>query len=99
MPKRPSKPQQSPDLLAIQALSFLGEDPERLGRFLALSGIGPADIRTAAQEPGFLAGVLDHIAGDGALLVAFAAHAGIEPAEVDKARRTLAGPGGEREIP
>jgi len=99
MPKRPSQPQQSPELLAIQALSFLGEDPERLGRFLALTGIGPADIRTAAQEPGFLAGVLDHVAGDGALLVAFAAHAGIEPAEVDKARRTLAGPGWEREMP
>jgi hypothetical protein len=99
MPKRPSNPQQSPELLAIQALSFLGQEPERLGRFLAFTGIGPADIRTAAQEPGFLAGILDHVAGDSALLVAFAAHAGIEPAEVDKARRALAGPGWEREIP
>jgi hypothetical protein len=99
MPRRPLKQQQSPELLAIQALSFLGEDPERLGRFLALTGIGPADIRTAAQEPGFLAGVLDHVAGDQRLLVAFSAHAGIDPAEVDKARRAIAGPGWEREIP
>jgi uncharacterized protein DUF3572 len=99
MPKRPPNPQQTPELLAIQALSFLGEDPERLGRFLALTGIGPADIRTAALEPGFLAGILDHVAGDQALLVAFSTHAGIEPAEVDKARRRLAGPGWEREIP
>jgi len=99
MPKRPRIPQQSADLLAIQALAFLGEDPERLGRFLALTGIGPADLRTAAQEPGFLAGILDHIAGDQALLVAFATHAGVDPTEVDKARRMLAGPHWEREVP
>jgi len=99
MPKRPQNTQQTADLLAIQALAFLGEEPERLGRFLALTGIGPEDIRSAAQEPGFLAGVLDHIAGDQALLAAFAAHAGIAPGEIDKARRALAGPGWERDIP
>jgi hypothetical protein len=100
MGKRPGKPQQNAELLAIQALAFLGQEPERLGRFLALAGIGPADIRDAAQEPGFLGGILEHIAGDQTLLVAFAAHAGVDPGEVDKARRGLAGPGGwEREIP
>jgi len=99
MAKQPEKPRQNADFLAIQALAFLGEEPERLGRFLALTGIGPGDIRSAAQEPGFLAGVLDHIAGDQALLAAFAAQAGIAPAEIDKARRALAGPGWEREIP
>ena len=99
MAKQPEKASQNADFLAIQALAFLGEEPERLGRFLALTGIGPEDIRTAAQEPGFLAGVLDHIAGDQTLLAAFAAHAGIAPGEIDKARRALAGPGWEREIP
>jgi len=99
MPKQPQEARQNADFLAIQALAFLGEEPERLGRFLALTGIGPGDIRSAAQEPGFLAGVLDHIAGDQALLAAFAAHAGIAPADVDKARRALAGPGWERDIP
>ena len=55
--------------MAIQALSFIAADPERLGRFLAATGIGPGDIRAAAREPLFLAGVLDHITGDETLLV------------------------------
>ena len=29
------------EALAIAALTFIAEEPERLGRFLALSGIGP----------------------------------------------------------
>jgi hypothetical protein len=87
------------ELLAIQALTFLGEDPVQLGRFLALSGIGPEDIRAAAYEPGFLAGVLEHIAGNEALLVGFAGHADIDPSEIGKARAALTGPNWEREAP
>ena len=45
-------------------LAFIAADPERLGRFLAATGIGPADIRAAAREPLFLAGVLDHLANN-----------------------------------
>ena len=37
--------------LAIQALGFLAGDPERLGAFLAATGIGPETIRKAAAEP------------------------------------------------
>src|SRR5215470_16419399 len=85
--------------LAIQALNFLATEPERLGRFLALSGLGPESIRAAAAESGFLAGVLAHIGEDEALLVAFAAQAGVKPAEVDRARRLLAGGDWEREVP
>src|SRR5262249_34984315 len=99
MSKSPQNRSQGPELLAIQALSFLGEAPERLGRFLALTGIGPSDMRAAAQEPGFLAGILEHIAADQALLLEFAKHAGIDPGAVDRARRALAGPGWERDIP
>jgi len=77
--------------LAIQALSFLASEPEHLGRFLATSGIGPDDIRTAARDPQFLNGVLDHMAGDEALLIAFAQHEGIDPTEVERARAALGG--------
>ena len=77
------------ETLAIQALSFIAADPEQLGRFLAISGIGPDQIRAAAQEPRFLAGVLDHLAGDERLLLAFAAEAGIEPASITLARGAL----------
>jgi Protein of unknown function (DUF3572) len=85
--------------LAVQALSFLAGEPERLARFLALTGIGPDRIRAAAASPGFLAGVLDHLASEDALVTAFAAEAGIEPAEVEKARRLLGSGEWEREVP
>jgi Protein of unknown function (DUF3572) len=77
--------------LAIAALGFIASAPERLGRFLADTGIGPESIRQAASEPHFLAGVLDHIAGDEALLLAFAAEHGIDPNDVMRARDALSG--------
>ncbi len=84
--------------LAIQALSFIAGDGERLGRFLAETGIGPAEIRAASGEPGFLVGVLDHLAADERLLTAFAAEAGIDPSAVGKAIAALGGHW-ERESP
>jgi len=58
--------------LAIQALGFMASDPERLGAFLAATGIGPEAIRLAAADPSFLAGVLDYVAADEPLLLAVA---------------------------
>jgi hypothetical protein len=78
--------------IAVQGLAFLAEDIDRLGRFLALSGLDPATIREAAREPGFLAGVLDHIMGDESLLVAFAAGNQLRPQQIVEARNILAGP-------
>jgi hypothetical protein len=75
--------------LAIQALTFLAAEPARLGRFLALTGIGPDKIRSAAASPGFLAGVLDHLASEEALLIDFAGAADIEPGQIERARRVL----------
>jgi hypothetical protein len=85
--------------LAINALGFIAADPEELSRFLALTGIDPGAIRAAAAEPGFLGGVLAHIAGNERTLVTFAAQAGIAPEEVEKARIVLAGADWEREVP
>src|SRR5882724_11988496 len=77
--------------LAVAALAFIAGEPEQLGRFLALSGIGPESIRAAAREPGFLLGVLDHMTGDEALLLAFANQNEIDPETVRRARDVLAG--------
>jgi hypothetical protein len=87
------------EAIAVQALAYLASDPDRLGRFLALSGLDVAEIRAAAAQPGFLAGVLDHIAGDEALLTAFAEDLGIAPAEVGKAHTELASGGRQRDVP
>jgi uncharacterized protein DUF3572 len=85
-------------MLAIQALAFIADEPERLNLFLSTTGIAPAAIRTAAREPGFLAGVLEHMLADETLLIAFADNAGIDPAAVARARNALT-PQGERDVP
>jgi len=57
---------------AVQALTYLAADESRLTRFLALIGLDPGTIRASAGSPGFLAAVLDHVAGDEALLLGLA---------------------------
>ena len=87
------------EALAVAALAFIAGEPERLGRFLAMSGIGPESIRTAAREPQFLLGVLGYLAADEQLLIAFAAENAIPPGAVMEARVTIAGRRWERETP
>ena len=74
-----------PEALAVEALSFLASDEDRLGDFLAATGLTRDTLRHAAGEPGFLAGVLDHIGADEALLLAFASHQGVDPEQVGRA--------------
>jgi hypothetical protein len=85
-------------MLAIQALGFIAEDPERLGRFLATSGLTVEHIRSAARDPDFLAGVLEHMLADESLLVAFADSVAIDPANVGRAQQMLGGRW-ERDVP
>ncbi|HKA81105.1 MAG TPA: DUF3572 domain-containing protein [Xanthobacteraceae bacterium] len=87
------------EALAIAALGFIAAEPDRLGRFLAVTGIGPDSIRAAAREPRFLAGVLDHVAADEQLLLAFAAEHEIDPDALMRARELLAGRRWERDTP
>jgi uncharacterized protein DUF3572 len=90
MARRPEMTRDSAETLAIQALSFLAEDPERLSRFLAFTGIEAQSLRDAAREPNFLLGVLDHLAGDERLLSEFATQREITPEVVTAARDLLA---------
>ena len=85
--------------LAIQALTFIAGDSERLGAFLATTGLGPTEIRAAAAEPGFLAGVLGYLTADDRLIAAFAAETGNNPADIGRAQAALGGAPWEREIP
>lgn len=85
--------------LAIVALGFIAGDCDELSRFLALTGIDPSSIRIAAEEPGFLAGVLAYISGNERTLLAFAAHAGVAPEQIEKARLVLTGADWPRDVP
>src|SRR5260370_8422360 len=73
MTKGTQNPREVAEIVAIQALSFVAADPERLGVFLAETGIGPETLRSAAADPRFLAAVLDFVLRDDATVRAFAA--------------------------
>ena len=77
------------EAVALSALAFLAADMQRLGRFLALTGLGPAELRTKARSPRLLAAVLDHLSGDESLLLTFASSNGLDPQLIAKALRRL----------
>ena len=85
-------------MLAIQALSFIAEEPERLSAFVSATGIDIAAIRDAARQSDFLAGVLEHMLADESLLIAFAESAGVDPADIGRALRAFGG-NWERDLP
>ena len=91
MKPTPAMAQEAAEALAIQALTYIAGDGERLGQFLAETGMGPAEIRRAAMEPGFLVGVLDYLASNENLLTGFAKEAGFDPFDIAKARLVLSG--------
>jgi hypothetical protein len=99
MAQRPGLTRKLAEAMAVQALTFLAEDSQRLQRFVAFTGIDPEEIRAAAQRPEFLAGVLDHLAADESLLIAFAEHARIDPLQVRRASHLLVPDGWERDVP
>ncbi|HVX92342.1 MAG TPA: DUF3572 family protein, partial [Xanthobacteraceae bacterium] len=51
MDRSSSMARDAAEALAVEALTYLAGEPERLARFLDLSGIDPASIRAAAREP------------------------------------------------
>ena len=75
--------------LAVEALGFLSGAPERLVRFLETTGMRPDSLRSAAQSPDVLPGVLDYLASDEALLLAFSEEAAVPPDSVMQARHLL----------
>ena len=99
MKKAVHNPRQVAEIVAVQALSFIAGEPERLGLFLAESGIGPETLRTAATDPRFLANVLDFVMRDDATVKAFAAASELHPTNIAAARQALSDPAEERDMP
>jgi hypothetical protein len=77
--------------LAVSALAFIAADPDRLSRYLGLTGLGPDNLRTAAADPAFLGSVLDYLVADEKLMVEFAADAGLKPEAIARAQAALSG--------
>ncbi|MEN5278216.1 DUF3572 domain-containing protein [Brucella sp. TWI432] len=77
--------------VAVEALVWLAQDKELMSRFLALTGIEASSIRSAAQEPGFLAGVLQFYLGHEPTLMRFCQETGRDPVTIEKAAVLLPG--------
>jgi hypothetical protein len=97
------KPVQNPrevaEFVAVQALSFIAGDPERLGQFLAETGLGPQTLRTAASDPHFLKSVLDFVMRDDAAVKALATATQLHPTNIAAARQALGDPDWEHDVP
>lgn len=84
--------QQQAEVLALQALAYIGSDEDLLPRFLALTGMDMDGLRQGAAELGTLIAVVDFVMFDDQLVTGFAEVAGIAPEDVAKIRFALAGP-------
>ncbi|WP_105437406.1 DUF3572 domain-containing protein [Neorhizobium sp. T25_13] len=74
-------------------LGWLANEPDMLGRFLALSGVQPNQLRNAVNDPGFLAGMIDFLMGHEPTLLAFCEATGTKPETVAAAWQQYSGPG------
>ena len=99
MKKPVQNPREVAEIVAIQALNFIAGDPERLGLFLAESGIGPDTLRKSAADPRFLVSVLDFVLRDDATVKAFAEASELHPTSIAAARQVLGDPHWERDVP
>jgi hypothetical protein len=99
MKKRTQNPREVAEIVAIQALSFVAGAPERLGLFLAETGIGPETLRASAADPHFLRSVLDFVLRDDAMVKAFSESSQHHPTTIMAAREALGDPHWEREVP
>jgi Protein of unknown function (DUF3572) len=77
--------------LAIAALAYLSNTPDLMQRFLALTGIEASQIREAAREPHFLAGVLKFFTAHEPTLMAFCEATDTPPQSIQAAVAALPG--------
>jgi hypothetical protein len=77
--------------IALKGLAYLVNSGDPLDRFLELSGAGRDMLRERANEPEFLASLLDFLLSNEALLADFSGASGIDVRAVHIARHVLAG--------
>ena len=63
--------QESAEMLALQALTWLAGNDELLPVFMGSTGVSPDELAARATEPEFLGSVLDFLLMDDAWIVAF----------------------------
>jgi hypothetical protein len=83
--------QESAELLAIEALSWLVTNDELLPIFLNSTGADASDLRARAQDPEFLGAVLDFLLMDDSWISAFCENNGYNTDFPLRARAALPG--------
>ena len=83
--------QQSAEILALEALSWLVGNDELMPVFLGSTGAGAGDIRARAKDTEFLASVLDFLLMDDAWILAFCQSIDCAPDYPLRARAALPG--------
>ncbi|WP_165220273.1 DUF3572 domain-containing protein [Affinirhizobium pseudoryzae] len=83
----------APDETAAAILQWLAGEPDMLGRFLALSGVQPTQMRSAVNDPGFLAGMVDFVMAHEPTLMTFCEASQWKPEAVVLAWHHYSGPG------
>ena len=78
-----------PMIVALGALASTLAEPRRAERLLALTGIGPADLRERAGDPDLLAAVIRFLENHEPDLVEIAQTIGVKPSELVAAREAL----------
>ena len=70
------------EALALQALTFILSEPERLSRFLALTGMDLQGIRASAASVDLQSATLEYLLSDESLLLTFCQERGVDPATI-----------------
>jgi hypothetical protein len=79
------------EILALQALTYLAGDEEKLGWMITESGISPTDLANSPDRQEVLAGVLDFLLGHEEILIDFCQSEGLDPTSPARARQFLPG--------
>jgi len=79
--------------LAIQALTWMAEDPEVIGGFMGTAGADASDLASRAKDPDFLGFVLDYLLTNDEMIMNFANWSNCSPDAPMRARAML--PGGD----
>ena len=79
--------------IAIAALAHMAGNDDLMMRFLSVTGITAGEIRAAAADPNFLAGVLDFLLGHEPDAIDFAHAHSLPPEDLMRARAALGGGG------
>nr|WP_111300467.1 DUF3572 domain-containing protein [Paracoccus saliphilus] len=79
--------------LAVDILLHLANNPEELDRFMSLTGLQPADLRSLQERPDVALFLLDFIAEEDERICNFAQAMNMRPQDIMAARTALSGPG------